>query len=125
MTPALESALRRDFPALYKSGLPLAFEHGDGWERVVRQLSEILEQSLLRQLSEGRAVSAHLCEVREVRQKQGGLEFLLDGELDDEMIAAIRSAQEEALHTCERCGAFGVLRWQGSWRVVACTTHAG
>ena len=85
------------------------FSCGDGWEPLIRRLSEKLEPLGV--------------EVSQVKEKFGGLRFYLAGTeagVDMEAVdRAVRDAEEEADVTCERCGQPGTLGGK-SWVSVQC-----
>lgn len=115
MRKELDEALVRDFPSLYRDrhgdmrrtcmvwGFP-----GDGWEPIIRRLSEKLEPM---------GVIA-----TQVKEKFGGLRFYID-QGTDEAYAAIDEAERESYRTCEECGQPGKPR-QGGWIVTVCDLHA-
>ena len=113
MKQELDSALVRDFPNLYRArewpmrdtcmcwGFP-----GDGWEPLIRRLSEKLERLILAEPDR-----VH-CYADQVKEKFGGLRFYMSCSTD-EMEAAIDEAEAEAWRTCEECGAPGKTRGTG------------
>lgn len=115
MKKELDEALVRDFPNLYRDrhgdmrrtcmvwGFP-----GDGWEPLIRRLSEKLEPLGVRAV--------------QVKEKFGGLRFYIDNG-SPEAYQAIREAEEESLQTCETCGKPGVPR-EGGWTLTLCDQHA-
>lgn len=110
MSPEKTEALMKDFPSLYK-GLHY-FECGDGWERLLRRLSENITSLPHEPGEEPVAV--------QVKEKFGYLRFYMFHETD-EMETMIRAAEVESSVTCEECGAVGELR-DGGWLFVACNT---
>lgn len=120
MTPELDEALVRDFPLLYRDrhasmattcmcwGFP-----GDGWEPIIRRLSEKLEP-LLAAMSEDERPTA-----MQVKEKFGTLRFYMTGGETEEMNALIQAAEDESASTCETCGAPGTQRGK-SWLFTAC-----
>ena len=96
MKPELDHALVRDFPELYgdHGGNPqhtcmaFGFECGDGWEPLIRRLSEKID---------GKTVAV------QVKEKFGGLRFYVTG-APDEVFKAIHEAEAESFKTCEICG---------------------
>jgi len=122
MRPDLDAALVRDFPNLYRD------RHGrsrdtrmcdgfprDGWEPIIRRLSEKLEpiarETGLRAL--------------QVKEKFATLRFYVgyeDGSriVPAEVCAAIAVAERESARTCERCGAPGRLSRVGGWYLTLC-----
>src|SRR3990167_3567611 len=97
MNKDLDAALVHDFPKLYRQrGLSMretcmcwGFSVGDGWEPLIRRLSEKLEPLGV--------------EASQVKEKYGGLRFYLSGG-SAEAEAFIDVAEAEADVTCERCG---------------------
>jgi hypothetical protein len=57
----------------------------------------------------------------QIKEKFGGLRFYYDGG-DDEISGMVRMAESWAAHTCEECGAPGMLRGKG-WMYTACDLH--
>jgi hypothetical protein len=111
--PDLDEALVRAFPALYRErhgdrdetcmadGFP-----GDGWEPLIRRMSEKLEPFCV-----GTDLRAS-----QVKEKGGELRVSLEssGPILDAVRAAVDKAVEESRRTCEGCGATGQprkLRW--------------
>lgn len=113
MRPDLDDALVRDFQALYRDphgdtretrmcdGCP-----GDGWEPLIRRMSEKLEP----------LCAATGLRAEQVKEKVSTLRVYLNssGPLPDEVPAAVSDAVKESHRTCEGCGASGQprkLRW--------------
>jgi len=157
MKPELDEALVRDFPGLYarrgtdmrETAMCWGFECGDGWEPLIRRLSEKLEPI-------GAVAS-------QVKEKYGGLRFYIEG-IDQPTPFLLRLrrigchllrrrwcgslwcwdwwkpwtlwricdypeawdwialAEVESTKTCETCGAEGKLRTEG-WYTTLCQTH--
>jgi hypothetical protein len=119
MRDDLDEALVRDFPNLYRMrhgdmrdtcmcwGFP-----GDGWEPLIRRLSEKLEAEILKQ------EDTSLFYADQVKEKFGGLRFYMSADTGA-MDAAIREAEAEAWKTCECCGAPGKPRG-GGWIKTLC-----
>jgi hypothetical protein len=126
MGPELDAALVRDFPHLYRDrhgdtretrmcdGFP-----GDGWERIVRRLSEKLEP--IARETGLRAV--------QVKEKFGELRFYVRGAdgarklpaaISAAVHAAIIAAMEESGRTCEYCGAACSTREVEGWWSTLC-----
>jgi hypothetical protein len=118
----LDAALVRDFPNLYRmrnasmreTCMCWGFECGDGWEPLIRRLSEKLEAMILAMPEEERA--DYRCE--QVKEKYGTLAYFIDVGTD-EMHEAIGAACEESAVTCEACGAPGKERG-GGWIQTLC-----
>jgi hypothetical protein len=119
MKQELDDKLCRDFPNLYKErNLPMqqtcmywGFECGDGWEPLIRRLSEKLEPL---------GVVA-----TQVKEKYGTLRFYFDAPSSETMDAAylhIRQAEVESAVTCEACGEAGGINKDGYWKSVRCTS---
>ena len=103
MKPELEEKLFSDFPKLYRlrgdrSQFAGAFYCGDGWEPLIRRLSEKLEPMLDFYEDNGDMPACV-----QVKEKFGGLCFYINGG-NDEIWALIQEAEEEAWRTCEICG---------------------
>jgi len=91
---------------------------GDGWEPIIRRLSEKLEAAIAALPAEER----ELCCASQVKEKFGSLRFYMNGSTD-EMEAWISAAEDESERTCETCGAPG--KNSGSvWLKTACEEHA-
>lgn len=125
MSPELDKKLCEDFPLLYRNrngsksetsmcwGFP-----GDGWEPLIRRLSEKLEAAIKALPDDER----EHCSAAQVKEKFGTLRFYLDGGTD-EMEAWIAEAEAESARTCEDCGAPGKLRGKG-WLRTVCDVHS-
>lgn len=121
MRPDLDAALVRDFPHLYRDrhgdtrdtrmcdGFP-----GDGWEPIIRRLSEKLEP----------IASEFGLHAAQVKEKFGDLRFyirdvdgarVLPDAIAETVHAAICAAEKEASRTCEQCGAACPRRKPRSW----------
>jgi hypothetical protein len=122
MKEELDTKLCEDFPLLYADrhadmrvtcmcwGFP-----GDGWEPLIRRLSEKLERAIAA-MPEGERPRA-----AQVKEKFGTLRFCMTSETE-EMSAWIQEAEDESAETCETCGAPGKLRGKG-WLYTACDEH--
>jgi hypothetical protein len=113
----LDAALVRDFPRLYRDRHGSTYETrmcdgfavGDGWEPLIRRLSEKLEPI-------ARETGLHALQVKE---KFGGLRFYVS--TGGGMRSVIEAAEEESYRTCEHCGAVGSTREYGrSWLITLC-----
>jgi hypothetical protein len=126
MHPELDAALVRDFPHLYCDrhgdtretrmcdGFP-----GDGWEPLIRRLSEKLEP--IARETGLRAV--------QVKEKMGGLRVYVrcaDGArvlpvaISKAVLASIGAAEKESRRTCEHCGAPGSIGKTAGWWSTLC-----
>jgi hypothetical protein len=124
MRKDLDESLCRDFPNLYADrhasmsttcmcwGFP-----GDGWESLIRNLSEKLE-ALILQTPE---TTRHHYRASQCKEKFGTLRYYMAASTD-EMEQAIEEAEEESARTCETCGAPGELRGD-VWLYTACDRH--
>jgi hypothetical protein len=118
-----DRTLVADFPQLYASRnvraplVPLAFgfECGDGWERLIRDLSQNLEL-----LNENAPMWV---EAVQVKEKFGTLRFYVDIAGDkpwrDLIYYLIDYAEVRSSWTCESCGEPGKARG-GSWVRTLC-----
>ncbi len=125
MTYELGQRLKNDFPQLY-SEIVGGFSCGDGWEPIIRKLSERIVSLNL----------SHSVEVVQVKEKFGGLRYYFDiiydiendedypiGEADivDKLV---KEAEAEADQTCEKCGKPGTLNKSGYWLNTRCEEHS-
>ena len=125
MRKELDEALCRDFPLLYKqreapihqSCFAWGFQCGDGWEPLIRWLSERLEPLIALQPEDERASAS------QVKEKYGTLTFDMDGVVTEEMGDLLNTVVWESEYTCEVCGFAGTLR-RGGWLSVLCDVHA-
>jgi len=93
--------------------------YGDGWFKLLKELSEKLEPIFAPYEEE------YLHVVLQVKEKFGGLRFYLGwypAKEGEEIEAAIEEAEEKAWITCEVCGEPGVVRG-GGWISVLCDKH--
>lgn len=116
----LETMLVKQFPNLYKNYggdetktcMAWGFECGDGWYRLIRDLSEKI---------------APLGAVAEqVKSKYGTLRFYVsfdEAEHVDEIYDAIGEAEQKSATICEICGEPGTLN-DGPWFSTLCEKHA-
>jgi hypothetical protein len=126
MGPELDAALVRDFPRLYRDrhgdtretrmcdGFP-----GDGWEPIIRRLSEKLEpiarETGLRAVQVKEKFGALRCYVRGADGARK-----LPAAISEAVHAAIIAAMEESGRTCEHCGAAGSTRKVEGWWSTLC-----
>jgi hypothetical protein len=124
MKPYFARTLVEDFPILYGqhygdmrvTAMCWGFEIGDGWERIVRDLSQHLEF-----LNENTPVHV---EAVQVKEKFGGLRFYVGGVEGgkfwaDIVFALIDAAEMRSCYTCEDCGKWGRER-PGGWIRTLC-----
>lgn len=120
MNREFESTLMASYPAIYRSLQPrfsggCLFECGDGWYRLIDELSRKLEVESCR---------SHLVAI-EVREKLGSLRFRLRGEITSAVDNWLTEAARLSQHTCERCGQSATLRGHEDGRVrTLCPTCA-
>jgi hypothetical protein len=110
MRPDLDAALVRDFPNLYRdrhgdtreTRMCDGFSCGDGWEPLIRRMSERIEPFCVN-------TNLHCAQVKE---KFGALRVYLEGTglIPDEVEAAVDAAALESQRTCEECCAPGIPR---------------
>ncbi len=125
MRASLDEALCRDFPLLYadrhasmrNTCMCWGFDVGDGWEPIIRRLSEKLEATIAKMPEDAQ----DFCKADQVKEKFGTLRFYMSAE-SDEMSKWIREAEQESAVTCETCGAPGTLTRKG-WHKTACKEH--
>jgi len=118
------AALLRDFPRLYGNpdgkgtGLNMhwGFECGDGWYRLLHDLSAAIEEAAFKQGLD--PDSSAWPKASQVKEKFGTLRFYVRGR-SEEMGQLIEEASKRSAHTCESCGLEGELRTE-SWFYVAC-----
>lgn len=116
----LDEALCRDFPNLYAdrhargSCMVFGLSVGDGWEPLIRKLSERLEQLIL-EVPEDKRESYRASQVKE---KFGSLRFYMTAS-SKEMEDAITLAEDECSSICEECGEPGKIRHLG-WSRTNC-----
>jgi hypothetical protein len=113
MKKELDERLVADFPKLYRDRnanmkdtcMCWGFTCGDGWEPLIRRLSEKLEPLIVGEASEVRAA--------QVKEKFGTLRFYIDGPQTIKMEGFVVVAEQESAVTCEVCGAPGKLTGRG------------
>jgi hypothetical protein len=121
VSPELDAKLVADFPDLYAdrhgdmrtTAMCWGFACGDGWEPIIRKLSEQLTWLAVAQATPVR--------VFQVKEKFGTLRFYVDGGTDA-MQACISYAEAASARTCEVCGKYGTLR-KGGWLQTLCDFH--
>jgi hypothetical protein len=119
MTPELDKKLVEDFPILYQSrygdmrttamvwGFP-----GDGWEPIIRKLSEKIENYNREHLDS--PVVAVQC-----KEKFAALRFYVS-HYPTEVEEWIEEAERESEDTCEFCGKAGRIRRDLGWLLTLC-----
>lgn len=113
------------YPRLYggdgycvEGGSSFKFDCGDGWYAIIDRLSAAIEFECQRLVQERDVTEDQLPTAFQIKQKWGGLCFYTNGNTVT-MSEAIATAVAAAEHTCELCGAPGVLREYGRV-IVAC-----
>ena len=99
----------RKFP-ITQSLIPFGIETGDGWFKIIDQLSADI--TLLDEKNGTTTIAV------QVKEKYGGLRFYVDSG-SDAVYDLIVAAEEESLKTCEMCGEPGELRGVG-WVSTMC-----
>lgn len=107
MNKQLDEKLVKAFPLLYrerhypmgKSSMHWGFTCGDGWFKLVWNLSCILE-GILKRMPKNQ--QKNYC-AAQVKEKFGTLRFYVHGR-DEGMMAAIHAAENESACICEECG---------------------
>ena len=144
MRDDLLKRLFEDFPDLYCHFLYLVsswsvfFQCGDGWEPLLRRLSERITR-IVQSLPLKSSTSVDKCSISDETSTEGGqyagltaqsfsvnevmaprgLGFYMDRSTH-EIDLAIKDAKEESLTTCETCGRPGKIT---DWWFVACDDH--
>jgi len=125
--------LKGDFPNLYKIMLigrskdsPSwwiqygGIECGLGWEQIIADLSEKIENLIL-ELPEDERDDYY---VQQIKSKFGGLRFYMSRETQ-QMSKAIFEAEGQSFETCENCSKPAVCQPHCGWVVTLCDEHLG
>ena len=123
MKNELDEALCRDFPLLYRrrdsdlreTAMCWGFECGDGWEPIIRELSEKLEAILQKMPEDERGT----CCASQVKEKYGTLRFYMHCSTD-EMDNLINYAEHRSAYVCEICGKPAKNIDDRGWYIVRC-----
>jgi hypothetical protein len=91
------------------------FEVGDGWGRILEDLSYKLEE-LIQKLPED---EREFYRAVQVKEKFGSLRFYMFTETD-EMSELIREAEEKSAETCEVCGVPAKIKKTNGWMKCIC-----
>ncbi|KDQ09627.1 hypothetical protein BOTBODRAFT_36865 [Botryobasidium botryosum FD-172 SS1] len=126
MRKDLQNALYADFPQLYrehklsmdKSSMPWGICTGDGWEPLIRRLSEKIT-AIIEQLKASGDEDWEKIAASGVKEKYAELRFHMRL-ATEEIQEAIDEAKEESQRTCETCGAAGSIRDIGGWYTCVC-----
>ena len=127
MKKELDAKLVKDFPLLYADRHKSAQETcmfwglavGDGWEPLIRELSEKLEPLIGKWILENLDRKEFPPRAAQVKEKFGTLRFYMNGYCGEEIRKAIREAEEKSCVTCEDCGDPGTSR-SGGWYRTLC-----
>jgi hypothetical protein len=122
MNQQLDEKLCADFPDLYRgrnksikeSAMPWGFECGDGWFKLIYDLSKEITDYCS-------AVGIEVPETTQVKEKFGTLRFYLMNE-SEAITEMIEDAENKSANTCEVCGYKGKLMGK-SWLKVRCPQH--
>lgn len=126
MKPEYDKYLCENFPLLYRDRhadmrttcMCWGFCCGDGWFKLIRDLSAKLEPMIAALPEPSRSA----CRASQVKEKFGGLRFYLTTGTA-EMHNAISEAQQKSYEICETCGQPGSGRERNGWYYVACGKH--
>lgn len=122
MKKELDEALVRDFPNFYRdrhasmhvTSMAFGFDVGDGWEPIIRRMSERIEAVILRMPAEER----HFYRASQVKEKFGSLRVYIERS-HPEINVIIDEAERETSRTCEECGGPGESHGTG-WITTLC-----
>lgn len=135
MNPMLDKMLCERFPKLYadrhgslqQTAMCWGFSCGDGWFRILFELSEEIDAILKKMdtdtgfteatktTKEPRTPAVDAFKVVQVKEKFGTLRYYVNYS-SDEISAAVNKAEHRSAVTCEECGEPGVLRGTTWWR---------
>jgi hypothetical protein len=123
MTPELDEKLCKEFPNLYadrhasmmSTAMCWGFECCDGWFQLLYDLSQKLEELILKMPEDERSA----IRASQVKEKYGTLRFYMTLETD-EMYKAIQEAEKLSARTCEECGEPGKTYVFNSWYYTRC-----
>lgn len=128
MKKELDEALCRDFPKLFsdRNGSMMetcmywGFEHGDGWEPIIRTAAAKLEA-----LNDAMEDPSMYIKASQIKEKYGTLRFYL-GSVPEALFYQANTitgdAEDASEVTCETCGAPGKMQGKG-WYYTACEKH--
>jgi hypothetical protein len=125
MQKELEQKLVERWPRWFNTGgdirhtaMARGFEHEDGWFDILWRLCEGLEPLV----AEFERTTGLKFEVRQVKEKFGGLRFYVNCRRNEAICQRIGIAMEEAYRTCEVCGQPGRQR-EGAYSKTVCDEH--
>ena len=119
MNPVYEEFLIRTYPTIYQSLEPRfpggeRFECGDGWYRIVQELSVELEAIAI-------AGGVNRLNVVQIKEKLAALRVYFGRMAPETAITFVDAAIERSRVTCELCGAPGDLRrYREGWSRTLC-----
>lgn len=113
--------LCKKFPILYQGRnmdirenlMPFGFECGDGWYKLIYELSKKIEK-----YNKKLKKDEHPCIAVQVKEKFGSLRFYVCGG-NDEIFKLINKAEEDSYKICEKCGKPGKCNDEG-WLTTLC-----
>jgi len=122
MREELDKKLTKTFPYLYadrytdmrSTAMCWGFECGEGWFKIIWNLSKDLEAEIKKQPKEKR----EWYKASQVKEKFGGLRFYMNSSTE-KMEKLIDKAERKSYKTCETCGKPG-KRNDGGWIVTLC-----
>jgi hypothetical protein len=128
MREELELALIQDFPDLYwqhelspsETSMCFGFEVGDGWEPLIRELSEKI-YSLVQKYNSTLETEDYKFAVIQVKEKFGGLRYYTNWHIE-EIQNIINEYEGRSYSTCEECGKPGEASGK-NWIVTLCPDH--
>ena len=91
---------------------------GDGWEPLIRELSEKLEKEIV-ELKQKHPDMEYPPRASQVKEKYGTLRYYMSSQTDS-MSENINEACKKSWVTCEDCGQPGKLRNMGGWYYTRC-----
>jgi len=123
MKKELELKLVAKYPTLYqdyrgdpcKTCLAWGFECGDGWYKILDDLSAKITKLIDKAPNKD-------CRASQVKEKFGTLRFYVNNYRDD-ISDVIDEAEELSGKTCEECGEPGKMRY-GGWISCRCEKHS-
>ena len=127
MNIKLEAKLCKKYPRLYadrfapmqNTAMCWGFQCGDGWYKIIDQLSSELEKIIVQYIKDNPYSADCYLRASTVKEKYGTLRFYMVSETA-EMSALIRKAEKQSAKTCEVCGEPGKLRGR-AWYSTRCT----
>ncbi len=126
MKTELQEKLRQEFPNLYRNlwgdmrqtNMAWGIEVGEGWYKLIYDLSKKLEAEILKLPEEKRQ---YYC-AAQIKEKFGRLRVYLE-DYTNEMHRMIVEAEETSGTICEVCGAPGKTREHWGWLYTSCEEY--